>query len=448
VNKKNLHAHKSWKKELRQLNRIFKHLKQEKEDKRGQPQDVKKDNHTETDQIKHSFKGLFGKFRTMSATRDHQIFRDAVNRDFQYLNSRPFAIDNDARCLLLPQSVTGHALYGHSRFMDDLGRPLIFADATIESVVAVLEPGSLPFDPKTIAKRREEMLVDVFDFLKENFDKDHVRLLDKEGRGLLGVKFFDRFEVSGKELIQGFYIAAMMDSWHFRQMTNRFFQCDLRGHLFEMGGGVIHLVDLERFRLTGLRSRDLSDRPIRPEDIQKMKDYHIIINDDQTDKTRHVGALYFRQKEGSGVCDDAALIFIGKSISTDAFWGAFLADACDTYDKYIVNYRSDGMDEYMANYLYHLWYEKYHEPLIDSDVIQNIIFMAAENNYPKISFSSSHRRFVQYEDDAHNPTIVNHLHFIQKKPVEKIQLGFERFPSDEFYQILNVRAEIIKFPHW
>ena len=43
-----------------------------------------------------------------------------------------------------------------------------------------------------------------------------------------------------------------------------------------------------------------------------------------------------------------AMVFLGKTYGISAMAGAFLADAIDTYDKYVYNYAECGTDEDIA----------------------------------------------------------------------------------------------------
>ncbi|MBP7460114.1 MAG: hypothetical protein KBA26_02380 [Candidatus Delongbacteria bacterium] len=443
MSKKKTSKKRNWQKELRRLNRLFKHLKSEK-DSNPPVHEPRSDTKPS---LRDSFKNIYSSIRSYSSTRDHQMFRELVNLDLTYLAGLPFAIYPDIKSILLPQSVTGHALYGHSRFCDSSGKSLVFADASIEKVVACINPDRLPEACRNIAQAREDLLMDFFSVLKEHLGDSSMKLIDRNGRGLLGFKFFEQVEVEIDSFVKGFFLGAMMDNLSYRKLANQIHAIDMHGAPFVMGGGEIYLVDEDHFKATGLRTRDLTDKTITPSDIQKMREYGIII-DEAKAREGHTLGLYFRLKEGSGVCDDAALIYIGRRFGIDAFWGAFAADACDTYDKYVTHYKPNGYDEYFANWLNHYWMETHHEPIVGNDDVVDIIYMSAEDNYPKISFSSSHRRLVQYEDNSGIPTIINHLNFINHTPVSIIPLGFERFPSNEFYSILDTRADIIKLPYW
>lgn len=443
MSKKKTSKKRNWQKELRRLNRLFKHLKTEK----VYPDHEDEKNPEEKTSLRDSFKNMFNYIRSYSTTRDHQLFTNLVNLDLQHLASLPFAIYPDIKQILLPQSVTGHALYGHSHFSDSAGKPMVFADASIEKVVDCINPDVSPVQ-QSIAQCRENLLIEFFNTLTDHIKQSAMRLVNKDGRGLMGFKYFEQVEVDIPAFLKGFYLGAMMDNLYYRQMANQVHKVDLHGAFFEMGGGEIYLVDEDRFKATGLRTRDLTDKAISLTDIQKMKEYGIVLDDQLAVRDNHTLGLYFRLKEGSGVCDDAALIYIGRRFGIDAFWGAFVADACDTYDKYVIHYKTNGYDEFFAQYFNQYWIETHHESLISQEDVVDIIFMSAEENYPKISFSSSHRRLVQYEEDSKIPTILNHLNFIKLAPVENIPLGFERFPSRDFYTILNTRSDIIKLPYW
>ena len=47
---------------------------------------------------------------------------------------------------------------------------------------------------------------------------------------------------------------------------------------------------------------------------------------------------------GDGVCDDLAMIYVGAQHGYDAMLGAFVMDAIDTYDKYLLDLTWGGFD--------------------------------------------------------------------------------------------------------
>jgi len=434
---------KSLQKDLTRLDNLFRHLK---EIKHGETDTKEKRN--QPSRLKDQFKNIFSFIRTLNTKRDHSIFKNAVIRDYAFLSSQKFAIDEETKKLLLPQSITGHALFGHSSFIDENGKSLVFADATIEKVIAALSDVLEIKNPKEIGVRRENFLKEVYYLMNRAFQEEKIELHDRNGCPLLGVDFLKGKLVRSSDFLKGFYLGAMMDNYHFRMKTNRRYPLCLNGFPFKMGGGEIYLINKERFELAGLRPRDLSDKEISSEDIQKLKEHKIISSYGEVNKPEMINSIYIRRKEGSGICDDAAMIYIAKKFGNDAYWGAFVADACDTYDKYLAHYQLGGYDEYYAEQIRQFWFEKHHEEIINDKDLLEIIFIAAEDNYPKIGFSSSHRRLVQYEKDGKYPTAVEHLRFVIICLVDNVLLGFERFPSDEFYKILKTRADVLRLDYW
>ena len=152
---------------------------------------------------------------------------------------------------------------------------------------------------------------------------------------------------------------------------------------------------------------------------------------------------YFRRQMGEGVCDDLAILYVGAKFGYSALLGAFLMDAIDTYDKYLLEMTWGGFDTFLAGRIQKHFLNTQDEPLVWDDAIFDLIHFAAKRNDPIVNLSSSHRRLIQVEKGASVATVLNHWNFVQGRPVFDIKLGFARVPGRDFYQAAHKRLKSV-----
>jgi len=125
----------------------------------------------------------------------------------------------------------------------------------------------------------------------------------------------------------------------------------------------------------------------------------------------------------------------------------FLMDATDTYEKHISKPEACGLDKKYAEYIMTEYKKRNGKDLLSDEEIMRVIYLGAKMNSPKIDFSSSHRRLCQRELErdllvpSTQPTIMNHLDFLEKGEIFNCKLGFARFSSEKFYKRLIDRWE-------
>jgi hypothetical protein len=155
---------------------------------------------------------------------------------------------------------------------------------------------------------------------------------------------------------------------------------------------------------------------------------------------------FFRRRMGDGVCDDLAMIYIGAQHGYDAMLGAFVMDAIDTYDKFLLELTWGGFDAQLARRLQRHFLDLEDRPLVDDREIFDLIHFVAKRNDPTINLSSSHRRLIQYEKNAKAPTLLNHWRFLRGEFIYDIDLGFSRVPARRFYDVAKRRLAAVDLP--
>ncbi|PID81814.1 hypothetical protein CSB20_01095 [bacterium DOLZORAL124_64_63] len=381
--------------------------------------------------------------RTLSVTRDSALFEGLVTLDFDFLMSQNFTAGARTLADLLPQSVVGRAQNGHGFFTDDFGTPLCFPEATFERVLSVLEASDPNLQALRVRQRRGAMLADFGRWLLANVDQEELPL-DPEGRPIFGIDFLRGIKVDTRRFLTGLVLAGFMDDWTYRSNALRHHKRTFGGMPFTIGGGDILIVDAANFTQVGLG--DTGATVFTDQELRTLRDVGVICRNRHDEYAfPEYDQAFFRRQLGDGVCDDLAMIYVGAKHGFSAMLGAFLMDAIDTYDKYLLNLTWGGFDTWLAGRIQKHFTETTGQPLVWDDAIFDLIHFAAKRNDPPINLSSSHRRLIQVERGSAEPTILNHWRFLQGEPVYDIKLGFSRVPARDFYRVAHARCRAAGF---
>ena len=370
-------------------------------------------------------------YRSLDINRHGELFNSLVSLDFDFLMSQNFAASPRALADLLPQSVVGRAQNGHGWFTDEFGTALQFPDATFERVLTVLEAEDPNLKGHLVRKRRGQMLERFAEWLFEHINQPELELVI-DGHPLFGIDFLAEGKVETRPFLTGLVLAGFMDDWSYRRTTMLEYRRTFAGFPFHMGGGEIHIVDSRAFAQCGLG--DTGSSVFLDDQMRTLEDIGVICrNRHSSYRFPDFDQAFFRRQMGEGVCDDLALIHVGAKYGYSAMLGAFVMDAIDTYDKYLLNLTWGGFDTALAGRIQKHFRTTEEAPLVCDSQIFDLIHFAAKRNDPPINLSSSHRRLIQVEKHSQVPTLLNHWGFLQGRPVFDIELGFSRVPAREFY---------------
>lgn len=379
--------------------------------------------------------------RVLDIRRNRDLFAALVQADFDFLRQQDFCADPGTLGDLLPQSVLGRAQNGHGWFTDEWGVSLQFPDATFDRVLTVLEAGEPNLRGPLVRHRRGRMLQDFRDWILANLWRPEL-VLDIEGRPPFGVEFLAGLRVDTRAFLTGMVLAGYMDDWSTRETAMLQHRRTFGGGDFRIGGGEIHIVDRAKFEMCGLGD---TGRVVFDDDqLRGFRDAGVIMSRrDVAYAYPEYDQAYFRRCAGDGVSDDLALIYIARRFGYDAMLGAFVMDAMDTYDKYVLDLTWDGMDTDLARDIQQRFLDREDQALVGDRDILDLIHFAAKRNDPPANISSSHRRFIQVEHPAKVPTVFNHWDFVQGKEVADIRLGYSRIPARELYAAAFARFRAV-----
>ncbi len=383
-------------------------------------------------------------FRTLDLVRHRDTFERLVSLDFDYLLSLEFAATPGVLADLLPQSVLGRAQNGHGWFTDEFGTSLRFPDATFDRVLSVLESADPNLKGSLVRERRGRMLSRFGDWLFANLAYPELELVI-DGSPLFGVDFLADRKVETRAFVTGLILAGFMDDWSSRETTMLEHRRTFNGLPFHIGGGEILIVDREKFEMCGLG--DTGSVLFDNEQLRTLRDIGVVCRDRNAGYSHpEHDQAFFRRRMGDGICDDLAIIYIGAQHGYDAMLGAFVMDAIDTYDKFLLDLTWGGFDTLLAGRLQRHFRNLDERPLVDDREIFDLIHFAAKRNEPSINLSSSHRRLIQYEKNSKVPTLLNHRRFLQGELIHDIKLGFSRVPARQFYDVAKHRLAAVDLP--
>lgn len=372
-----------------------------------------------------------GETRALRVEQNKSLFRKCVETDFDYLLSLKFAAPRQSLQDLLPQSVLGRALNGHGWFVDDDGVALRFVDASFDRICTILEAQDGQLTNLKIRARRNQQIDRLRQLVLTNIARPSFDLVDAAGP-LFDIDFLRGQRVETAHFLRGMLLAGWMDNHAWRDQTLNQKPLTFSKTPLELGGGDIFVINRQRFAQIGLG--DTGARVFTAEDITSLKNLGVIEATQQEYNYPQQDQAYFRRSDGLGVSDDLALLYIGKRYGFDALLGAFLMDAVDSYDKFLLNFFPGGMDAQLAGHISRAWQKQSATPLVSDAEICGLIHFAAKQNTPSTRLSSSHRRLIQFEEKCEQPTLLQHWRFLEGKPLNKIKLGFARVPAEEFYQ--------------
>ena len=380
----------------------------------------------------------------LSVSTSRELFKRLTNKDFLYLKALPIQAASHIPPLLLPQSICGRAQNGHGMFVDEQGRSICFPDATIDDVILAIGSEELGIRNHLVKVYRQKLLEDLEGFLLESISSRKVTFGNAQSSrsNPFGILFLEGVSVDAELFFKGFVLGGMMDNWKKRRRTAKHFRVTLRGEPLILGGGELLLADMEKLTKVGLTERIAADRIFSDEEIRSLRELEVIVGESRLDKHTKPDGIYFRRMPGPGVSDDAAIIYIGKTYGTDGMYGALLADAADTYDKYVETFIEGGYDENMVNLVSKRLARG--GPFVSEEEIRRLIYFGAKANDPPLDISSSHRRLIQIEPGSRIPTFLNHLTYVQGEQPARFPMGYNRYDSRKFYEGVSQRAEVLR----
>lgn len=339
---------------------------------------------------------------------------DLIREDFQrMLYTMRLRTTEQAAENILMQSCEGHAQMGHGAFA---GRR--FPNTEMEDIVSALGRS-----PLIVAEQRQDLIDEIVAWVDLAIAGEAgSTLVNEEGEGLVGCGLLRHLPVSPPEVLRGIYLGSLRDDSEPRLQVER--NMGLR-----IGGGTMRFIDVEVMDRMGLDGDGLA-KGEHAERIEGYKQEGLIVEepgaDQRDDRIRY---MYVRERQGGGTSDDAAIIAAGKLFNVSAALGAFLADAIDTLEKFVVEYADQDND--LARHIE----REFPDLDLSIDDVSRMIWLCAvppeqQGRVP----DSSLRHLIHIDRHTDQIALESHLAYVSGNPYSPQLLASEDVPNHEFYQ--------------
>jgi hypothetical protein len=349
---------------------------------------------------------------------------ELIQQDFRHLKTseRLYTIPR-VEDLIFMQSIEGRAHNGSGAF-----NKRFYVNTTIDDIVSALGRS-----PKVMKTKRQELIDEIVEFVDSALaDDPRERLVTRNGRPLLGIPQFKERTVNYHDILKGLYLGGLRDEPHIRKKTQELFNINI-------GYGKCYLVNTRIMDELGLDGEMLAHN----EHEDRINHYRScgLIADEKKVKhsaSKYVKYMYIRHHVGPGQSDDAAMVASGLIYNVDVAIGVFLADAIDTFEKYVVHYRDQ--DGELANYIK----DNYAFLDVGEKEVYELAYLAAipEGRTDEIP-DSSLRYLLAVDQESGQSTFETHLNFIEGKPFMPIAISYKRILISQLYDFVRDKLRSI-----
>jgi len=340
---------------------------------------------------------------------DYLSLKDEIIKDYQeMMGSVALWMEKDSKELLIIQSIEGHVREGHCAI--SISHP----NFTIEDTVLALNK-----DPDVIKSRRQREIDEFFTFMDRVINGETKKYETKEGRPLFGYKIFEKYSDINdtSAMFVGLYLGGLMDDPDVRRECEKAYRMQLRQ-------GLCCLVNIKNLEKERLSLRDLANFCFMPEEVGRLESLGII--------HRRGGPIggdytfgYVQLSHGVGTSDDLAILTAGVLYGLDAALGVFLADAVDTWDKYVPYVYGSGQDSQIPSFIEQK--EEYIRKNVNPDFtvpskkdVLKFVSHIAKSRYRGVKSAS--QRYLNQLTEGIAP-IDNYLNVILGKPAYNLRVG-------------------------
>jgi len=326
--------------------------------------------------------------------------------------------------LIFMQSIEGRAHNGAGAFSKRF-----YVNTTIDDIVSALGRS-----PKVVKAKRQELIDEIVEFVDSALaDDPRDKLVTRNGRPLLGIPQFKERTVSYHDILKGLYLGGLRDDPDIRRKTQEIYKINI-------GYGRCYQVNAKVMDEMGLDGEVLAHQE-HGERLNYYRSHGLIV--DETKKIKHTAArhikyMYIRHHVGPGQSDDAAMVTSGLLYNVDVALGVFLADAIDTFEKYVPIYRDQ--DKELAMYIK----ERYSFLGVDEKDVYELSYLAAipEERVDEVP-DSSLRYLLAVDQEAGLSPFETHLHFIEGKPFMPIAISYKRILISQLYDFVRDKLRSI-----
>lgn len=350
--------------------------------------------------------------------------REVIQQDFHNLKTseRLYTIPR-IEDLIFMQSIEGRAHNGAGVF-----NKRFYVNTTIDDIVSALGRS-----PKVVKTKRQELIDEIVEFADSAIAEDpRDRLVTKSGRPLLGIPQFKERTVNYHDVLKGLYLGGLRDDPDIRKKTQGIYN-------IKIGYGKCYLVNTKVMEDMGLDGEMLAHQE-HADKLSHYRTYGLIVDETKIKQStaRHVKYLYIRHHVGPGQSDDGAMVASGLLYNVDVALGVFLADAIDTFEKYVPIYRDQDKELAM------LIKDNYKFLDLDEKDVYELAYLAAipEDRIDEIP-DSSLRYLLSVDQETGQSSFETHLNFIEGKPFLPMAISYKRILITTLYDFVRDKLKSI-----
>ncbi len=350
---------------------------------------------------------------------------ELIQQDFRMLKTseRLYTIPR-IEDLIFMQSIEGRAHNGSGSF-----NKRFYVNTTIDDIVSALGRS-----PKVIKTKRQELIDEIMEFAESAIaDDPREKLVTRSGRPILGIPQFKERTVNYHDVLKGLYLGGLRDDPEIRKRTQAIYK-------IRIGYGKCYLINTRVMEEMGLDGEILAHQE-NEDRLSHYKSCGLIVDPEKKVKhsaAKHIKYMYIRHHVGPGQSDDAAMVVSGLLYNVDVALGVFLADAVDTLEKYVPQYRDQ--DKEIATRI------KDGYPFLDVDEkdVYELAYLAAipEDRVDEIP-DSSLRYILAIDQEAGQSSLETHLNFLEGKPFTPIAISYKRILISKLYDFVREKLKSI-----
>lgn len=351
--------------------------------------------------------------------------KELIQQDFRNLKASERLLTTPRiEELIFMQSIEGRAHNGAGSF-----NKRFYVNTTIDDIVRSLGKG-----PKLIKDKRQELIDEIVEFVDYALaDDPRDRLVTKNGRPLLGIAQFKDRTVNYHDVLKGLYLGGLRDDVEVRKKTQGLYNITI-------GYGRCYLIDTKVMESLGLDGESLAHNEHEAR-LEHYKERGLIIDEAKPRRrdSKHIRYMYIRHHVGPGQSDDAAIVASGLVYNVDVALGVFLADAIDTLEKYVPNYRDQ--DSELSSYIK----ANYDFLDVEEREVYELAYLAAIGGDRIDDVPDSSLRYLLTIDrETGQSALETHLNFIEGKPFAPIAISYRRIPILDLYEFVKGKLKSIK----
>jgi len=352
--------------------------------------------------------------------------KELIQQDFRNLKASERLLTTPRiEELIFMQSIEGRAHNGAGSF-----NKRFYVNTTIDDIVRALGKS-----PKLIKDKRQELIDEIVDFVDCALaDDPRDRLVTRNGRPILGIAQFKDRAVNYHDILKGLYLGGLRDNVDVRKKTQGLFNITI-------GYGRCYLIDTRVMEEMSLDGEALAHNE-HEDELEHYRSCGLIVDERKAPRRRdskNIRYMYIRHHVGPGQSDDAAIVAAGLVYNVDVALGVFLADAVDTLEKYVPDYRDQ--DSELSAYIK----ANYDFLDVEEREVYELAYLAAIGGDRIDDVPDSSLRYLLTIDrETGQSAFETHLNFIEGKPFIPISISYRRIPVLELYEFVKEKLKSIK----